>query len=246
MDRLIYTSMTGATAAEQHQRIIANNLANASTNGFRQQLTAARAAPVRGDGATTRVMAAETTVGFKSTPGSGQFTDRPLDAMAQGNAWFAVQGLDGVEGYTRNGSFEVTSTGELVNGSGLTVLSDGGGPITVQPGAQVTLAGDGRLSAKVGNQPATELGRLKMVTPTNDDPLLRGDDGLFRARSTDPLPSDPNAQLKTGYIESSNVNTVEAMVQMIQVGRQFEVQMRMLQTAESNDRTAAQLLGLQG
>lgn len=110
----------------------------------------------------------------------------------------------------------------------------------------MTLAGDGRLSAKVGNQPATELGRLKMVTPTAEDPLLRGDDGLFRAKSTEPLPSDPNAQLRTGYIEGSNVNTVEAMVQMIQVGRQFEVQMRMLQTAESNDRTAAQLLGLQG
>ena len=246
MDRLIYTSMTGAGTAEQHQRIIANNLANASTNGFRQQLTAARAVPVLGDGATTRVLAAQTTVGFKDAPGPGHFTDRPLDAMAQGKAWFAVQGLDGVEGYTRSGSFEVTSTGELVNGSGLTMLSDGGGPITVQPGAQVTLAGDGRLSAKVGNQPATDLGRLKMVTPTADDPLVRGDDGLFRTQSAEPLPSDPNAQLKTGFIEGSNVNTVEAMVQMIQVGRQFEVQMRMLQTAESNDRTAAQLLGLQG
>lgn len=125
MDRLIYTSMTGATTAEQHQRIIANNLANASTNGFRQQLTAARAVPVRGDGATTRVMAAETTVGLSQRPGTSQFTDRPLDATAQGNAWFAVQGLDGVEGYTRSGSFEVTSTGELVNGSGLLVLSTG-------------------------------------------------------------------------------------------------------------------------
>ncbi|MBK6296406.1 MAG: flagellar basal body rod protein FlgF [Rhodoferax sp.] len=246
MDRLIYTAMTGAGTVEQHQRIIANNLANASTNGFREQLTAARAVPVLGDGATTRVMAAQSTVGFKSTPGPSQFTDRPLDAMPQGNAWFAVQGLDGVEGYTRSGSFEVTSTGELVNGSGLTVLSDGGGPITVQPGAQVTLAGDGRLSAKVGNQPATDLGRLKMITPTADDPLFRGDDGLFRTKSGDPAPSDPTAQLKTRYIEGSNVNTVQAMVQMIQVGRQFEVQMRMLQTAESNDRTAAQLLGLQG
>jgi flagellar basal-body rod protein FlgF len=191
-------------------------------------------------------LAAETTVGFKDTPGPSQFTDRPLDAMAQGNAWFAVQGLDGVEGYTRSGSFEVSSTGELVNGSGLTMLSDGGGPITTQPGAKVTLSADGRLSAKVGNQPANELGRLKMVTPTADDPLLRGDDGVFRTRSGEPLPSDPNAQLKTGLVEGSNVNTVEAMVQMIQVGRHFEVQMRMLQTAESNDRTAAQLLGLQG
>ena len=246
MDRLIYTSMTGASTVEQHQRIIANNLANASTNGFRQQLTAARAVPVLGDGATTRVLAAQTTVGFKDVPGPSHFTDRPLDAMAQGKAWFAIQGLDGVEGYTRSGSFEVTSTGELVNGSGLTMLSDGGGPITVQPGAQVTLAGDGRLSAKIGNQPATDLGRLKMVTPAVDDPLLRGDDGLFRTKSGEPLPSDPGAQLKTRYIEGSNVNNVEAMVQMIQVGRQFEVQMRMLQSAEDNDRTAAQLLGLQG
>jgi flagellar basal-body rod protein FlgF len=102
------------------------------------------------------------------------------------------------------------------------------------------------VSAKVGNQPANTIGRLKMVTPNAEDPLRRGDDGLFRARSGDPLPNDDTAKLQVGALEGSNVNPIEAMVGMIQTARQFETQMRLLQTAESNDRSAGQLLGLQG
>jgi flagellar basal-body rod protein FlgF len=85
-----------------------------------------------------------------------------------------------------------------------------------------------------------------MVTPTVDDPLKRGDDGLFRATSGDPLPTDATAKLSSGALEGSNVNAIETMVGMIQTARHFEVQMRLLQTAESNDRTAGQLLTMQG
>ena len=126
------------------------------------------------------------------------------------------------------------------------MLSDGGAPFTVPAGAIVTLGADGTLSAKVGNQPANGLGKLKMVTPTADDPLKRGDDGLFRATSGDPLPTDATARLQTGALEGSNVNAIETMVGMIQTARQFEQQMKLLQTAEANDKSATQLLGLQG
>jgi flagellar basal-body rod protein FlgF len=85
-----------------------------------------------------------------------------------------------------------------------------------------------------------------MVTATADDPIRRGDDGLFRSVSGDPLPNDDTAQLQVGVLEGSNVNAIETMVGMIQTARQFEAQMRLLQTAESNDRSAGQLLGLQG
>jgi flagellar basal-body rod protein FlgF len=246
MDRLIYTAMTGANAAAQRQAVLSNNLANASTNGFRAELSTYRAVPLRGDGATTRVFALEATAGHLDLPGPGQRTGRDLDAMPQGNAWFAVQGLDGTEAYTRNGSFEVAQDGTLMTSNGLTVLSDGGAPIAVPPGSQVSIGFDGTLSAKVANQPATNVGRLKLATPTADAPLKRSADSLFRTVGGDPLPNDPNARLQSGVLEGSNVNSVETMVGMIQTARQFEVQMRLLQNAEANDRSAGQLLSLQG
>jgi flagellar basal-body rod protein FlgF len=246
MDRVIYTAMTGANAAANRQAVLSNNLANVSTNGFRAELATYRAVPLRGEGATTRVFALESTAGHLDKAGPAMRTDRNLDAMVSTNSWFAVQGKDGTEGYTRNGHFEVATDGGLTTGNGLPVLSNGGAPITVPQGASVSIGRDGNISAKVGNQPANTIGRLKLVTPTPDDPVRRGEDGLFRTVSGDPLNNDDTAQLQVGALEGSNVNAIETMVGMIQTARQFEVQMRLLQTAESNDRAAGQLLGLQG
>ena len=246
MDRLIYTAMTGANASAHRQAVLSNNLANASTNGFRAELSTYRAVPLRGDGATTRVFALEATSGHLDLPGAAQATGRSMDVMATRNAWFAVQGLDGTESYTRNGSLEIAPDGTLQTSNGLTVLSDGGSPLTVPANAELAIGSDGTLSAKVRGQAPSAIGRLKMVTPTADDPLNRGDDGLFRAASGDPLPNDELARLQVGVLEGSNVNPIETMVGMIQTARQFEQQMRLLQTAESNDRSAGQLLSMQG
>ena len=246
MDRLIYTAMTGANAAANRQAVLANNLANVSTNGFRAELSTFRSVPVRGDGATTRVMAIEATPGFSDIPGSPQRTGRAMDAMTTGNSWFGVQALDGTEAYTRNGSFEVALDGTLKTNTGLTVLNDGGAPITVPAGAEVTLGSDGILSAKVGKQPSTGIGRLKLATPAADDPLKRGQDGLFRTTSGEPMPSDNTARVQLGVIEGSNVNAIETMVSMIQAARQFDTQTRLMTTAEADDRSAAQLLNMQG
>ncbi len=246
MDRLIYTAMTGATAASHRQAVLANNLANVSTNGFRAELSTYRAVPVRGAGSTTRVMAIEATPGWLDLPGSPQRTGRAMDAMTTGNSWFAVQGLDGTEAYTRNGSFEIDANGLLKTNTGLTVLSDGGAPINVPQGAELTVGSDGTLSAKVGNQPPTGIGRLKLATPSAEDPLKRGGDGLFRTTSGEAMATDTNARLQLGVIEGSNVNAIETMVGMIQTARQFEAQTRLMQTAEADDRAAAQLLSMQG
>ena len=246
MDHIIYTAMTGANAAANRQAVLSNNLANVSTNGFRAELATYRAVPLRGDGATTRVFALESTAGHSDTPGPAQRTDRSLDAMPSKNAWFSVQSLDGSEGYTRNGHLEVSTDGTLVTGNGLPVLSSGGAPITVPPGALLTIGNDGNISAKVGKQPGNTIGRLKMVSPTPEDPLVRGGDGLFRPLSGEPLNADDTVQLQVGVLEGSNVNAIETMVGMIQTARQFETQMRLLQSAESNDRSAGQLLSMQG
>lgn len=241
MDRLIYLSMAGAKAALQRQDSLANNLANVSTNGFRAELQSFRAVPVLGDGASTRVYALETSIGHDIRPGPMQTTGRPLDVAAQGNAWFAVQALDGTEAYTRAGSLQVNAEGQLVTISGLPVLGDGG-PITLPTNANVDIASDGSISAQVGNGRPQGVGRLKMVVP--EEALTRGTDGLFRAAEGD-LPAVPEARLQSGALEGSNVSPVETMVAMISAARQFEQQMKMLQGAEQREQGAARLLGPQ-
>lgn len=245
MDRMIYTAMTGASAAQYRQQVLANNLANVSTPGFRAEMSTFRAVPVRGDGASTRVFAVEATATHSDLPGSVSQTGRNLDVAARGNAYFAVQGLDGTEAYTRAGSLEVNPEGTLVGASGLPMLSDGG-TITIPANARVDIAADGSVSARVGNEPGQVVGRLKMVVPDADNPIRRSEDGLFRAPGGDPLPASEVARLQDGALEGSNVNPIEAMVGMIAVARQFEAQMRMLQNGEKNDQTASQLLSLNG
>jgi flagellar basal-body rod protein FlgF len=245
MDRMIYTAMTGANAAQHRQQVLSNNLANVSTPGFRAELSTFRAVPVRGDGSSTRVFALEATAGHSDLPGAIASTGRNLDVAARGNAYFAVQGLDGTEAYTRAGALEVNPDGTLVSAQGLPMLGDGG-PIVIPEGARVDIASDGTVSTRVGNQPSQTVGKLKMVMPDQDNPLRRSEDGLFRGPQGEPVPQDGNARMQVGALEGSNVNAVETMVGMIAVARQFEVQMRMLQNGETNDRTASQLLSMNG
>ncbi|MFN7726213.1 MAG: flagellar basal-body rod protein FlgF [Rubrivivax sp.] len=242
MDRLIYLAMGGAKAAMQRQDVLANNLANASTTGFRAELQAFRAVPVRGDGASTRVYALETTTGYDAQSGPLQTTGRALDVAARGNAWFAVQALDGTEAYTRAGAFEQNAEGQLVTPGGLPVLGDGG-PITVPANATVEVSPDGTITATVGNGRPQAVGRLKMVTP--EAPMQRGTDGLFRAADGAELPADANARLQSGALEGSNVSAVETMVAMISAARLFEQQMKMLQSAEQKEQGATKLLAPQ-
>ena len=244
MDRMIYLSMSGAKAAMQRQDVLANNLANVSTVGFRAELAAFRAVPVQGSGASTRVYALESTVGANHQSGAVQATGRNLDVAMKGNAWLAVQGLDGTEAYTRAGALDVNTEGLIVTQGGLTVLGDGG-PITVPPNSAVAIAADGTVSASGANGRSTALGRLKLVTPESPAALQRGADGLFRAADGD-LPADTTARLQDGALEGSNVSAIETMVAMIAAGRQFEQQMKLLQTAERQEQVAAKLLSPNG
>ncbi|WP_298008651.1 flagellar basal-body rod protein FlgF [uncultured Aquabacterium sp.] len=239
MDRMIYLSMAGAKMNMQRQDVLSNNLANVSTTGFRAELQAIRAVPVRGDGATTRVYSLETTVGYDDAAGPVTVTGRPLDVAMQGRAWMTVQALDGTEAYTRAGTMEVLPDGTLVTPAGLPVMGDGG-PITVPPETEVSIAPDGTVSAKQANGLITQAGRLKMVIP--EEKLKRGDDGLFRTANGDPLALSDVARLQSGALEGSNVSPIETMVSMIAAARQFEAQMKMMQTAEQDEKAAAQLL----
>jgi len=241
MDRQIYLAMAGAKATMQRQDVLANNLANASTNGFRAELQAFRAVPVLGDGASTRVYAIESTIGHDQRAGPVQSTGRPLDVAMQGQAWLAVQALDGSEAYTRAGALQVSAEGLLVTPAGLPVLGEGG-PITLPANAAVEVASDGIISTTVGSGRPQQAGRLKLVEP--EAPLARGEDGLFRAADGE-LPASPAARLQSGALEGSNVSPVETMVAMIAAARQFEQQMKALQGAEQREQTASRLLAPQ-
>ena len=238
MDRMIYLSMSGAKATMQRQETLANNLANVSTVGFRAELAAFRAVPVEGSGASTRVYALESTPGYDASAGTVTATGRNLDVAMKDGAWLAIQGLDGTEAYTRGGSLAITADGTLATTAGLTVLGDGG-PIQVPANTEVSIAGDGTVSARSANGTSASIGKLKLVTP--EGPLVRGTDGLFRGADGE-LSADAAARVQDGALEGSNVSAVETMVAMISAARQFEAQMKMLSTAEANEKAAAQLL----
>lgn len=241
MDRMIWLSMTGAKALLHRQDTLANNLANADATGFRADLAAFRAVPGRQDGtATTRVWALEATAGFDAKPGAVRQTGRPLDVAVSGPGWIAVQAGDGEEAYTRDGSLQVDAEGLLRTSRGQTVLGDSG-PISIPPGGEAAIGADGIVTVRLASQPPFETGRLKLVNPPTGE-LRKGEDGLVRTADRQPAPADPAVRLAERSLEGSNVNVVEAMVGLIALSRQFEMQMRMLQNAEQNEQRATQLL----
>lgn len=241
MDRLIYTAASSARALMQRQDGLANNLANANTPGFRADQVAFRAVPVRGMGATTRVQAIEASTGFDPRSGPVQSTGRNLDVAIVGEGYVAVQAADGTEAYTRHGSLEVSPEGVLVGPGGLPVAGEGG-TLNIPAGTTVHIAQDGQVTAQGASGPAQTVGRIKLVNPPAGE-LRKSADGLLRIASGEDAPADPEVRLAAGALEGSNVSVVDAMVQMIAAARQFETQMKLLQSAEQNDQRAAQLLG---
>jgi flagellar basal-body rod protein FlgF len=157
-----------------------------------------------------------------------------------------VQTADGKEAYTRDGGFQVDPNGVLRNRAGLAVQGDGG-MITVPPDVQVSVGRDGTVSTVQENgarNSVSVIGRIKLVNPPETD-LVRGEDGLFRTRNGLPAELDDQVRTAAGYIEGSNVNVSEQIVDMISLARQFEMQMKMLSTADSNDQAATKILAAQ-
>lgn len=244
MDRLIYVAMTGAKHASMQQTTIANNLANAATPGFKQELSASRALQVIGGaGYQTRAFTLEQTTSSDFSPGTIQTTGRDLDIAVTTEGMFAVQTGNG-EAYTRGGGLEIDSTGLLKTRSGFPILGDSG-PIVVPPNANVAFAKDGTVSSVSTIDPtqSVQLGRLKLVKP-DEAQLDRGNDGLFRLRDGTPAQNDASVQIASGALEASNVNSVDQLVRMINYQRNYDLQVRMLQTADQNAKAAAQVMSL--
>lgn len=246
MDRAIYTAMGAAGAALNRQAVTANNLANASTPGFRAQLMAYRAVPVNGPSVPTRTLVTESTPYHDNTMGAINQSGRNLDVALPQDGWLAVSLADGSEAYTRDGNIEVDSEGQL-RVRGFPLLGDGG-PLTVPPQSEVTIAPDGSITVLgAGDEPTAlaQVGRLKMVNAPIQT-LRNGDDGFFhtRAQNGQPLPADLEMKLVPGAIESSNVSPVKSMVDMISTARSFDMQMKVISTVDDNAKNANQLLSI--
>lgn len=244
MDRAIYTAMSAANAALNRQAVTSNNLANSSTAGFRAQLAAFRSVPIEGESLRTRALVAETTPFHDTTMGPITHTGRSLDVALPQNGWLAVAMDDGSEGYTRNGAIEVDQDGALsVNGRPL--MGDGG-PLEVPPQSQVTIGSDGTVSALgMGDDPTAlvPVGRLKLVNAEMNS-MVHGDDGLFHTADGERLAQDETLRLTPEAIEGSNVSPVQMMTQMIANSRGFDMNMKVIRTADENAQKANQLLSV--
>lgn len=243
MDRLIYTSMTGANHTLNQKATVAQNLANASTTGYRAESNAFRAVPVFGDGLPTRAFVVDSTISADFTPGALQTTGRDLDVAVRGSGWIAIQLDDGKEAYTRNGSLQVSPNGILQTASGHKVKGDTG-IITLPPDTRITIGVDGTVSSvPITPQPNTvaQVGRIKLVNPP-EDKLVKGTDGLFRLKDGGESPVDARVKLVDGTLEESNVNVVHEMVNMIDLARQFDMQMKMLDNAQNNAQKAGEIM----
>jgi len=245
VDNFIFIAMSGAKENMLNQQLHMNNLANATTTGFRADFAAARSQPVFGSGLPSRVYSMTENPGTDFKQGSMVSTGNPMDVAISGEGFFAVLDKNGTESYTRAGDFRITETGMLTTGTGLPVLGDGG-PVVIPPAKKVDIMSDGTISIVpigVENNATATVGRLKMVNPDLSN-MKKNDSGLLVQKNGQPAETDGTVTLVSGVVESSNVNAISEMVDMISLARQYEMQVKLMKKAEEMDQSSTQLMRL--
>ena len=244
-DRSLYIAMTGASATLRAQAGVAHNLANADTVGFQATLSNTVAAPIAGAGLPSRVATKVQVMGVSDAAGAMNTTGNALDVALQPGHYLAVQDRSGGVAYTRAGDLKISANGLLTTGSGLPVLDQSGAPMSIPPNDALHIGGDGTVSIVPQGQPASTMaaaGRLQVVAADTRD-LTRGDDGLLRATPGKPAPAAASGDvLATGVLEGSNVDGTGMLVSMIELARQFEMQVRVLHSGDETARTGNSLL----
>ena len=245
MDEMIFLAMTGAKQTEYAQTINSNNLSNISTTGFRADLHSFRSVPIDGPGGETRVNAVVESYGTDFSQGPVATTGRDLDIAIQGEGFIAVQAPDGTEAYTRAGDLRVEAGGLLSTGAGHLVIGDGG-PVAVPPNSSLLIGQDGTISVQpIGQGPETYsiVDRIKLVNPGVTQ-LQKAPDGLLRMADGDIAAADATVKITAGALEQSNVNVAKTLVNMIELARQYEMQINVIKTSEENADSAATLMRL--
>ncbi|MBX9795375.1 flagellar basal-body rod protein FlgF [Sphingomonas sp.] len=247
MDKLVYTAASGLKGHMAAQAAIANNMANASTIGFRADRVVFDQLQVSGPGIASRQPASEQLADFDRRQGTIMQTGRALDVAIEGDAWIAVQGADGSEAYTRRGDLRVAASGVLETGDGFPVIGTGGVPITVPPAEKLMIGPDGTVQiVPVGATPGQApqvVETIKLASAKGSD-TVKGLDNLLHVRGGGVLPRDQEAKVQSGALEGSNVNLTEALVDMIENQRSYEVQANLLKEAKTMDESSAALMRL--
>jgi len=245
VDEAVYLAMTGAKQTEIAQAINTNNLANISTTGFRADLHAFSAVPVEGPGIDSRVNAVVDAYGTDFSQGPVSSTGRDLDVAIQGSGFIAVQAPDGSEAYTRAGDLRVDASGLMTTGAGHLVLGDNG-PVSVPPSESMLIGTDGTVSLRPIGQGAETLAVADRIRLVNPDPatLVKGEDGLLRLADGSTAAASAEVELTAGALEQSNVNAALTLVNMIELSRQYEMQINAIREAKDNADASAQLLNV--
>ena len=245
MDKVLYVAMSGAKQTMLAQQANNNNMANVNTTGFLADLNEFRSMQAFGDGYPTRVYALTERPAVDFSAGYINQTGRDLDIAVQQDGWIAVTANDGSEAYTRAGDLHIESGGQLVTGTGLPVMGNGG-PIAIPPAQKVTIGNDGTISIVPIGQSADAqviIDRIKLVSG-NEQNLVKGRDGLIRSKDGNPLDVNGSLKVMTGALNSSNVNIVDSLVNMISLSRQYETQVKLMKTADEMDTQTDRLLQL--
>ncbi|MEO0418723.1 MAG: flagellar basal body rod protein FlgF [Pseudomonadota bacterium] len=246
MDRLIYTALTSMNASMDRQRAVANNLANASTPGFRAEVFAVTSATLKDESIEARALARGQVRGADMATSRINPTGQPLDVAMHGKTLMAFQNPAGGEVYSRRGDLRVAATGVLENGEGLAVLGVGGGPITVPQGFAISVAEDGTILATdpaAPNVAAEVVDQIKLVSPEGSR-LLKGVDSFLKVVGDGVLPPDPTARITSGALEDSNVETAQTLVEMIDAQRAFEQRAKIIKTARDLDEAGSRLMSI--
>ncbi|EMD1178572.1 flagellar basal body rod protein FlgF [Vibrio harveyi] len=240
MDKLLFTAASGATRVLFAQQVQANNLANINTDGFRADIEQAESIDVLGPGFQTRTMVSATNGGTDFSLGNLKYTANPLDIAIRGDGFIAVQAHENDEAYTRSGSLHLSANGELMQGEHY-VLGEGG-PIVIPEHKSINVGGDGTISiVPVGGNAVQEVARIKLVKPETSQ-LQKSQDGLFRLKTGGEADLNESVNIASEYIESSNVNAIEALVNNITLSRNFEFQVKMMKVADQLATTGNKLI----
>ena len=247
MDRSIYTALNSMSILRDNQSVTSQNLANVSVPGFQKdvQINFSSVYLDRDKGIDPRVMALQEPGGFDNTPGPMSQTGSPMDVAIDGNGFFIVQPSSGGKiAMSRRGDFGVSADGILTDGTGTKPLSTDLEPIVVPPYRTITISGNGIIEIEPLNGPVGQKVRVAQLATTagSEVPLTKTIDGFVRPfDGTVPEP-DNRALLLNGFLEGSNVKSVDELVAGIDQSRAYEVNVKFLTTAKEIDEATASLM----
>jgi len=246
MDRSIYTALNSMNILRDNQSVTAQNLANISVTGYRKDVSINFSSVYldRDKGIDPRVMALQEPGGFDNTPGPMQQTGAPLDLAVDGSGYFIVKPANGEISLSRRGDFTVSADGTLRDGTGTQPLSTDLQPITVPPHRRISVSGDGIINIEPLNGPIGQTVRVAQIATTfgSEVPLAKTVDGFVRPIDGSVPTPDNRTLLLSGFLEGSNVKSVDELVSGIEQSRAYEINVKFVTTAKEIDEATASLM----